>query len=193
MSGTSQVRRDRPVAPSPALVPPSLGRLGYGRDAAIRARLVAGLHALRPPAVGLIAKEQTAVEMMRLALAQRNDRRHRVVVRARALLQAAASGRLQLWRERAWAAEARLELEGDRELLAIDTALSETDLDENPSIAARVVDLIQERELYRSVLANLVSRHPELVNEVLTLRSELRDAMAERVVASENEDSDGEQ
>ena len=130
---------------------------------------------------------------MRLALAQRTERMRRVVVRARALLQAAASGRLQMWRERASAAEARLGLEGDRELLAIDVALEETDLDENPSIAARVVDLIQERELYRSVLVNLVSRHPELVNEVLTLRSELRDAMAERVVASEDEDFDGEQ
>ena len=98
----------------------------------------------------------------------------RVVVRARALLQMATNGRLQMWRERAWSAEARLELEGNRELLAIDAALEETDLDENPSSAARVVDLIRERELYRAVLANLVSRHPDLADEVLALRSELR-------------------
>ena len=119
----------------------------------------------------IVEQEQTAKEMMRLALTQRNDRRHAVVVRARVLLQMAADRRLQQWRERAWSAEARGSVQ---ELLAIDAILEQAGLDVAPSITASVANLVRERNLYRDVLVNLVSRHPELVDEVLTLRSELR-------------------
>jgi hypothetical protein len=120
---------------------------------------------------GIVAQERTAKEMMRLALVQRNDRRHRVVVHARALLQMAADSRLQQWQERAWSAEAR---GSDRELLVVDAILEQAGLDVAPSITASVTNLVRERDLYRDVLVNLVSRHPELADEVLALRSELR-------------------
>ena len=49
----------------------------------------------------IVLQEQTAKEMMRLAITQRNDRRHAVAVRARVLLKMAADKRLQQWQERA--------------------------------------------------------------------------------------------
>ena len=118
----------------------------------------------------IVLQEQTAKEMMCLALTQRNDRRHTVVVRARILLKMAADKRLQQWQERAWSAEAR----GVQELLAIDAILEQAGLDVAPSITVSVANLVRERNLYRDVLVNLVSRHPEFVDEVLALRSELR-------------------
>ena len=128
----------------------------------------------------IVQQEQTAKEMVRLALTQRNDRRHAVVVRARVLLKMAADKRLQQWQERAWSAEARGSVQ---ELLAIDTILEQAGLDVAPSITASVANLVRERNLYHDVLVNLVSKHPELVDEVLTLRSELR----VEVVSSDDE------
>ena len=106
----------------------------------------------------IVAQEQAAKEMMRLALTQRNDRRHCVVVRARVLLQMAADSRLQQWQERAWSAEAR---GSEQELLAIDALLEQAGLDVAPSVTASVANLVRERNLYRDVLVDLVSRHPE--------------------------------
>ena len=124
----------------------------------------------------VILQEQTAKEMMRLSVTQRNDRRQAVTVRARALLKMAADKRLQQWQERAWwTAECR----GTEELLAIDVILEQAGLDATPTTAASVANLVRERDLYRDVLVNLVSRRPELADEVLALRSELRaDAMS---------------